>query len=184
MGPSDPDGLPTVPELPNTAWEDLGHFPPAAALTPAAPRDRLTRALTRRVGLPIWALLALATAFLGTGIGLTWWLKPPPATQIGRIEDFLPRATTTTEASAESGRRGLTSPGSGGENPALSATRPTLQSPLGGEGQECDASYPDLCIPPGPPDLDCGEIEGRRFRVVPPDSHGFDSDGDGVGCET
>ncbi|MBW4564628.1 MAG: excalibur calcium-binding domain-containing protein [Mojavia pulchra JT2-VF2] len=23
----------------------------------------------------------------------------------------------------------------------------------------------------------------RRFRVMPPDPHGFDRDGDGVGCE-
>lgn len=49
----------------------------------------------------------------------------------------------------------------------------------------CDRqSYPDVCIPRYPPDLDCGEVSFRRFRVLPPDPHGFDRDGDGVGCET
>jgi micrococcal nuclease len=49
----------------------------------------------------------------------------------------------------------------------------------------CDASYPDVCIPSPPPDLDCGQIEHRRFRVLPPDPHGFDGrDDDGLGCES
>lgn len=47
----------------------------------------------------------------------------------------------------------------------------------------CDPSYPDVCIPPPPPDLDCGDITYRRFRVVPPDPHRFDANNDGVGCE-
>jgi micrococcal nuclease len=41
-----------------------------------------------------------------------------------------------------------------------------------------------VCIPPAPPDLDCGEISFRRFQVLPPDPHGFDGDNDGVGCES
>ena len=48
----------------------------------------------------------------------------------------------------------------------------------------CDASYPGVCIPPPPPDLDCGQISFRRFAVVGSDPHGFDSDGDGIGCES
>ena len=49
----------------------------------------------------------------------------------------------------------------------------------------CDSSYPDVCIPPSPPDLDCGDITFRRFTVLPPDPHRFDgSDNDGVGCES
>ena len=48
----------------------------------------------------------------------------------------------------------------------------------------CDPSYPGVCIPPAPPDLDCGQIQYRRFQVLPPDPHGFDRDGDGVGCES
>ena len=48
----------------------------------------------------------------------------------------------------------------------------------------CDPSYPDVCIPPSPPDLDCGDITFRRFTVLPPDPHRFDGDNDGVGCES
>ncbi len=47
----------------------------------------------------------------------------------------------------------------------------------------CDPSYPTVCIPPPPPDLDCGEIPYRRFPVVGADPHRFDGDHDGIGCE-
>jgi archaellum component FlaF (FlaF/FlaG flagellin family) len=49
--------------------------------------------------------------------------------------------------------------------------------------QRCDPSYPEVCIPPPPPDLDCGDIPYRNFVVRPPDPHRFDRDGDGIGCE-
>lgn len=49
----------------------------------------------------------------------------------------------------------------------------------------CHPSYPDVCIPYPPPDLDCGDIPYRRFRITGPDVHNFDgSDGDGIGCES
>jgi len=57
---------------------------------------------------------------------------------------------------------------------------PPIAPPPSGGG--CDASYPDVCIPQYPPDLDCGQISHRRFRVLSPDPHGFDGDYDGVGC--
>jgi hypothetical protein len=42
--------------------------------------------------------------------------------------------------------------------------------------------------PTPPPDLDCKGIPYRNFRVIytvpDPDPHGFDSDRDGIGCET
>lgn len=59
----------------------------------------------------------------------------------------------------------------------------TLATPLLMSGGNCDASYPDFCIPPPPPDLNCGDISGRNFTVRRPDPHGFDTDHDGVGCE-
>ena len=54
------------------------------------------------------------------------------------------------------------------------------ETPSGG----CDPSYPGVCIPPGPPDLDCGDISYRRFTVVGADGHRFDADADGIGCES
>jgi len=53
-----------------------------------------------------------------------------------------------------------------------------------GPSGNCDPSYPTVCIPPYPPDLDCDEIPYRRFKVLPPDPHGFDGDDDGIGCES
>ncbi len=49
---------------------------------------------------------------------------------------------------------------------------------------ECDPSYPDVCIPPPPPDLDCKDVPYRNFRVLDPDPHHFDGDKDGIGCES
>ena len=50
--------------------------------------------------------------------------------------------------------------------------------------ENCDSSYPDICIPSFPPDLDCGEIPYVNFRVIAPDEHRFDVDEDGIGCES
>lgn len=47
----------------------------------------------------------------------------------------------------------------------------------------CDPSYPTVCIPPPPPDLNCDDIPYRNFVVLPPDPHHFDGDEDGIGCE-
>lgn len=50
--------------------------------------------------------------------------------------------------------------------------------------QNCAPSYPTVCIPPAPPDLDCGDIPHRRFQVLQPDPRRFDRDKDGIGCES
>ena len=56
---------------------------------------------------------------------------------------------------------------------------------VGGTGERvCDPAYPDACIPPPPPDLDCGDISFRHFTVEPPDPHNFDGDHNGIGCES
>ena len=51
-------------------------------------------------------------------------------------------------------------------------------------GQSCDSSYPTVCIPPPPPDLDCADVPYRNFAVRGADPHRFDGEGDGVGCES
>jgi micrococcal nuclease len=65
-----------------------------------------------------------------------------------------------------------------GTPPATSTPSPTPRSGT------CDPSYPTVCIPPSPPDLDCGQIPYRRFQVVGTDPHRFDGDNDGIGCES
>jgi len=71
--------------------------------------------------------------------------------------------------------------------PAPEQSQPTSQPTQSQQVQsqnQCDSSYPSICIAPYPPDLDCGEIEYSNFKVVQPDSHGFDGDKDGIGCES
>ena len=67
--------------------------------------------------------------------------------------------------------------------PATTGGPRPAAAPRGIVGGRCDPAYPTVCIPPSPPDLDCRDVEQRRFRVLPPDPHRFDGEGDGVGCE-
>ncbi|MGH2995170.1 MAG: thermonuclease family protein, partial [Gaiellaceae bacterium] len=86
---------------------------------------------------------------------------------------------------AKAGRRGLWS--------ACPATRldpsGSVETRRGAAPQQnnparCDPSYPDVCIPSPPPDLDCGDLPYRGIRVVGADPHRLDGwDDDGVGCE-
>ena len=78
------------------------------------------------------------------------------------------------------GKRSDNQPSSGATPP-----QPTASSPTPTASTSCDSAYPDVCIPPAPPDLDCKDIEYRNFRVLPTDPHGFDGrDNDGIGCES
>ncbi|WP_341532147.1 thermonuclease family protein (plasmid) [Nostoc sp. UHCC 0302] len=61
--------------------------------------------------------------------------------------------------------------------------RTTSALAQGQQQNNCDPAYPDFCIPKNSPDLNCRDISQRRFKVLPPDPHGFDRDGDGIGCE-
>jgi hypothetical protein len=65
---------------------------------------------------------------------------------------------------------------------ANSSQIPTNKS-AGNFSSACDSSYPDFCIPTNITNLTCMDIPHRNFTVLAPDIHGFDSDGDGLGCE-
>ena len=67
--------------------------------------------------------------------------------------------------------------------PVANPTPLSLLDPGATDRAGCDDSYPDVCIPQYPPDLDCGEIAERAFTVRGTDPHGFDREGDGLGCE-
>jgi hypothetical protein len=47
----------------------------------------------------------------------------------------------------------------------------------------CDLAYPDFCLPRTTTTVQCRDIPYRNFLVLPPDPHGFDPDGDTLGCE-
>jgi micrococcal nuclease len=71
--------------------------------------------------------------------------------------------------------------------PPTAAVTPAPIAPLV-PGNNCEPSYPDVCIPIGSADLDCPDIDARRFTVLwevaNPDPHRFDGDADGIGCES
>lgn len=69
--------------------------------------------------------------------------------------------------------------------PPTRTLEPQPVAPQEPANQSCDPSYPDVCIPPKyeAGDLDCSDVEYRRFRVVGSDPHRFDADDDGIGCE-
>ena len=52
-----------------------------------------------------------------------------------------------------------------------------------GLSTKCASSYPERCIPPPPPKLECHDVGLKNFLVLPPDLHHFDPDKDGIGCE-
>jgi micrococcal nuclease len=60
---------------------------------------------------------------------------------------------------------------------------PAANVPVSSSEPGCDPAYPDVCIPPPPPDLSCRDVPHARFRALPPDPHGFDGNGDGIACE-
>jgi micrococcal nuclease len=64
--------------------------------------------------------------------------------------------------------------------PAASSPSPAT---MPAQATGCDPAYPEVCIPPPPPDLSCQDIPYTRFRVLPPDPHHFDGNQDGVACE-
>ncbi len=72
----------------------------------------------------------------------------------------------------------------GCDNNGASDNSVTSLTDNGDDSGDCDASYASVCIPSAPPDLDCGEIRLKNFKVLSPDPHGFDRDGDGIGCES
>lgn len=49
--------------------------------------------------------------------------------------------------------------------------------------RKCDPNYSGACVPPYPPDVDCGQLSAKGFRVVGTDVHRLDRDSDGVACE-
>jgi hypothetical protein len=56
-----------------------------------------------------------------------------------------------------------------------------IEEPIEESSSECDPNYSG-CVPPYPPDIDCGELS-ESVGVYGSDPHGLDADGDGSGCE-
>jgi micrococcal nuclease len=93
------------------------------------------------------------------------------------------RRLQAAEAEARAARRGLW-----GACEEASATASPRAGASGGSagsaGTSCDPSYEGACVPPYPPDVNCRDLDERRFRSTGDDPHGLDGDGDGEACES
>lgn len=69
-----------------------------------------------------------------------------------------------------------------GDNDGIGCEQSTPPPPAG----KCDPNYSGGCVPPYPPDVDCGHIRALGIapvRVIGSDPHRLDGDNDGIGCE-
>lgn len=96
---------------------------------------------------------------------------------------FSPAATTTAATTTVPPTTTTQQPSNTTTQPAVTTTTVATTTTTTAQGN-CHPSYPDFCIPPPPPDLNCGDIGAKNFRVLSPDPHGFDGNNDGVGCES
>ena len=88
-----------------------------------------------------------------------------------------PSAATPQPAPTDVARSPSGSPASGLPTATPGPDDPSNQG-------NCDRSYGGVCIPPPPPILECEDLWTSDFLVQGDDPHGFDPDGDGIGCES
>jgi len=95
-------------------------------------------------------------------------------------------ATVVGCITAQCGNAALQDPNLGNDR----AAQPTIipGGVYGQPGHECDPSYPTVCIPPPPPQINCADIAPIksfpvRRDVAVPDPHHLDGNGDGIACQ-
>lgn len=98
------------------------------------------------------------------------------------VADPLPTAVPTVAQRTEPVAAPVEQPPTATPVPPPPTATPAPPAPA--VSSNCHPSYPGVCIPAPPPDLDCGDIGYRRFTVVGSDPHRFDGDHDGIGCES
>lgn len=111
---------------------------------------------------------------------VTYSFSVAPTVPGGGTPGAGPSSTRTPTPSTPAASATGTNTSTPTRTPTIAATPTRTPTP----GQGCDPSYPTLCLPPPPPDLDCGNLAAKNFPVFPPDPHRFDTDRDGIGCES
>jgi hypothetical protein len=184
---------PTEPIPPGGGWgQPPQQGPPAgwgAPPPPGPPRPPSQLPWWRRpwgAGL-IWGVLGFVAGAAAGGAGAEQ--EPRTVTVTSIVTSIVPASTTTTtepptttEPEPTTTVRVTTT--TRRPRPATTTTRRRVTTTTRAPTRNCDPSYPDFCIPPPPPDLDCPEIGETDFTVQGSDPHGFDGDNDGVGCES
>jgi len=68
-------------------------------------------------------------------------------------------------------------------NVSTSSSRAPNPNAVAGGSGKCDPNYGGTCVPLSSSDLNCSDIQGS-VTVKGSDTHNFDRDGDGFGCES
>ncbi len=153
---------------------------PVTLVTDVSETDQYNRLLRYvEVTAPDGTTIDIGGALVEQGFAVASAYSP----DAGRRENYAARQAVAQATGAGQWAPGAC-PAAASENdtPPAPEVAPPIQPAVDLSGA-CDPSYPNVCIPPGPPDLSCSDITPRQFTVVAPDPHGFDGDGDGIGCE-
>lgn len=140
-------------------------------------------------GLLVWRKIDNFTAF--TDGGTTWVNGPnglqsrPNAERFSWERDPVEPGAGPSAGATPGPTPTLTPvPGAPTSRPTAPSTTPARSAPA--DSGPCSPAYPDFCIPPPPPDVNCNSqvIGGRTgFTARPPDPHRLDQDGNGIACE-
>jgi uncharacterized repeat protein (TIGR01451 family) len=147
------------------------------------------QAVTVADSLPPSTTLVGATITQGSCSGTTTITCTVPSLERGAAATITIAVTPTAGGPlSNTASVSASTPDPNGANNTATTTTTVTGAPPPPPPANCAPSYPDVCIPPPPPDLDCNDIPYRNFRVIytvpDPDPHRFDSDRDGIGCET
>lgn len=163
---------------------------PVAILLVAVPREQaedLMRliGMTNKGGEMMWLSLAALDGEEQAQANPSTATSQPAETELATAAPTLaPTATLTPTATASQQTIDVTIPAS----PTLEVTSTGTPQPTATATPmataSCDPAYPNVCIPITTADLACKDISFRNFTVLAPDPHGFDQDGDGIGCES
>jgi hypothetical protein len=148
-------GRPTEPIPPAGGWGQPPQGPPGGWGTPPPPRP------------PHQPSQVVVVAAAG-GAG-----AEQPRTVTSIVTSIVPATTTTTTTEPETTTTVRATTTTRRPRLATTTTRRRVTTTTRAPTRNCDLSYPDFCIPPPPPDLDCADVNGRNFTVLPPDPHGL-----------
>ncbi len=137
--------------------------------------------------LPVVGLLALIVAAACDGNGDTATEEAAPTATLAPSPTSSPTVTPAPTPTPTPEPEPTPTPE---PQPTPAPTSPPEPQPTTAPQTNCDPSYPGVCIPVGAADYDCagGSGNGPNYiagpiRVLPPDPHGLDRDGNGWGCE-
>ena len=154
----------------------LGTTPSVGAIMASLPTPTFTPTLTRTLTKTFTPTITNTPTISDTPtITFTSTTTDTPTVTFTPSLTFTPSRTPTQTPSKTLTRTMTRTP-----LPYVPPVQTVIPPPVG----NCDPSYPTVCIPPPPPDLNCGDIPYRNFTVLPPDPHHFDGNHDGIGCQS